>query len=942
MESKHEKGNAAGNPRPSQPRKTYSQAAAGPSLPPASSKRREGKKSYSQAASQRQHQFFRKIAFSVGIVERVNLTNHCAYVKVTIGKGDERTVKVDADTDLRPGELVQVTFTQVAHETKPDIYGRHTEPVSEKQHPLCRGTVQYFDRSQKAWTIKTRSSRQLLKAPRGSPKLRRNQVIFFIPSFANGAIEVGKIMDCEDAPPPTWKIPDELAVRIASDFPEVSIVDPTTRADPELLRQLDIETAEKAFPRKGDPPCNAPYLQLEELMIRQSFEPETDWETDKAFHEALNCGLTPLIFISDDEPAKIHKLQRDIRSIQKAGATRAIHVLYPIPHMATPSSLKHTTSTRLLNAKSFPIQSVRMYDQPCTMERTLGRSLKTVHRRFMVISMNTAGSDLFFPIDVDSEPLLAGEAVDVKERENMMKHNLLLLVKKGDKRLDIIKSRRHPGCRVATTNHPTRQMFSSLLLTFDDPRQADGYLLSNRASTSPLYMQSAHSLHFLPSAVTVTTAKLLSPEDWKMEGRGDVYPIHQTKYVVNWTDGSTPLETHLKSLNAEARHLGRKLVFLQSWHRTGETVSLTDNPSSPNEDDPPPPEAAPRKEPQKGLCTLEATGFPSFAPRQAILNVVTPWRNSSLPGLPQIFTHSSNTCAAIFTVADAKADRLTNRTITTTLGPVTIRRRGPDEVTPPMPPREDPSRSFFSTVFPRDHAPGTDPKEDLVDNRGLPMLQAEEEKMGDAPDPEVAEAVSVVEPQAGSEDGAAENPLEAVDGKEEVAVRGGAEAVDAGKVVTDNKQDKNNTPNPQPQQKSGESNRRRPSPSGRDRGSNRGSNGAVLTTPSTPGLNIAAANKKRSLEISPSTVQTPKHHKFDPPEQFVVGPEQKEPTCGKQNGPGNPGRVAAGLRSVSQPALTSPQAPQQISATQAHAESPNPIATDPLPPAEGPQPLNHH
>ena len=62
----------------------------------------EKKQSYSQAVSNRQAQpFYRKVDYTLGVVELIHRTKHSAYARVTVGRGDELSLKVDKPTKLK-------------------------------------------------------------------------------------------------------------------------------------------------------------------------------------------------------------------------------------------------------------------------------------------------------------------------------------------------------------------------------------------------------------------------------------------------------------------------------------------------------------------------------------------------------------------------------------------------------------------------------------------------------------------------------------------------------------------------------------------------------------------------------------------------------------------------------------------------------------------------
>ena len=125
--------------------------------------------------------------------------------------------------------------------------------------------------------------------------------------------------------------------------------------------------------------------------------------------------------------------------------------------------------------------------------------------------------------------------------------------------------------------------------------------------------------------------------------------------------------------------------------------------------------------PEADDTTLVATGFPSYAPEQAICKVVARWlgeRAHEWP--PEVIAHSSNVCSAVFTADNLLASRLEGKTHPTPLGPITVQRREPDTPLPSRQPlRRDPSEESFLRLFPPAQ-PGLtpipeDPANDLAD-----------------------------------------------------------------------------------------------------------------------------------------------------------------------------------------------------------------------------------
>ena len=659
----------------------------------------EGKMSYAQAtASNSTQSLFRKIRYSVGVVIALHRHGPSTYARIFVDKGELLSIKITDDASYAPGDLLQITNGT----DNPCIYGFHSQPVSESRHPLCAGTVKYFDRTQQVWNVKVKSIKQYLKVRPGKTPLLRDQIILFIPTFSNGSLEVKKIVEVEGGISadtlPIWTISEDLMTRLKEYFPNISLVDPSTRANANQVPLLDLVQAERDLPRSSGTIYQAPYLHLEELMVRQQSRPNTDWANDEKFQKTLNAGLSPLLYISDDDPAKIRKLRSDLRKIHEAGVVRTVQVLYPAPPMVTAISIKHTMSTQLINPKMFPVSSILLFDQPSSVTMSLGRTEKEVFRRFMVITMCSSGGADDFPINLDARPFGSLTSLNAENRKAMMAHNLLVLVEKDDKRLNTLRTRRPPGSRLSTINHPMRQQFQSLQLTFEDPGQADTYLKANRACARPFFMQSASSLHLLGSTLTVTTTKLTPCAEWEMVGLGDVYPIHQTKYNVHWTSPGSSLEAHLRSINTKYRADGRPPPFLQITTRAGITTSL----AASQDDEEPNAGLLDDDAPEEGECTLVAIGFPSYAPEKDIWGVVASWlSNETHAWPPEVIPHPPNECAAVFTVDSELATKLKDKVHPTPLGPITIQKwKLEDAPLRRQPRRRDPSDESLLRLFP--------------------------------------------------------------------------------------------------------------------------------------------------------------------------------------------------------------------------------------------------
>ena len=377
--------------------------------------------------------------------------------------------------------------------------------------------MRWFDRKQSSWIVKVRSSKAYLKVQASNTTLMRDQTIFFIPKFPKGRIQVDRIVQYQGGVPtgvpPTWTISTAFTQRLQHTYKDIAFVDPSTRSDTLPEAQLDIAQAAASLSPGTGTLLSLPYLQLEELLIRQGLPAETDWRGDQKFQHLLSSGVKPLYFISDDEPSKIRKLQDDIKAIQNAGLERVIRVLYPAPPFVTAESIKSTMATKIVNPKFFPITAIRLFDHPAIVTRTLGTSQKRVVRRFLLIEMDTRAGHPNFPVTLDKEQIHPEQqTTDPETRSKMAEHNLLVLVRKGDRRLDLLKSRRPSGCRLTSIRHPCHQTHVCLLLTFERPDQASHYLLANRNSSQPFYMLGASGMYHHPDAKTVITTRIPEPD----------------------------------------------------------------------------------------------------------------------------------------------------------------------------------------------------------------------------------------------------------------------------------------------------------------------------------------------------------------------------------------------------------------------------------------------
>ena len=374
----------------------------------------------------------------------------------------------------------------------------------------------------------------------------------------------------------------------------------------------------------------------------------------------------------------------------------SIYSSYPAPPFVTVDSIKSTMATMIVNPKLFPITSIRLFDHPGIVTRALGASQKQIARRFLLIEMDTTAGPQNFPVTHDAEPIhppLKSTATEV--RSQMAEHNLMILVPKDDPRLGLLRSQRPSGCGLSIIKHPLRRTHVCLLLTFDEAKQATQYLRANRTSSKPFFMMSAAHMYHHPETRTVITTKYLSPSDWALRGMGDVFPVHQTKYLVFSPNAS--IAEYLTSLNVTHKLSGRKPLFVEAHDRPGNVISLVPPAENVNQDwkeqaSPPP---------GNDNVTIEACGFPIYAPQSTITNIVAQWTVGNQADPPTISPRTSTTCSAFFTVTNKVAAELKGTTLDTPLGSIQLRITEPDEELPtPLPVGETPDADFYDEVFP--------------------------------------------------------------------------------------------------------------------------------------------------------------------------------------------------------------------------------------------------
>ena len=168
----------------------------------------DSKTSYSQALQRKKLKtFYRKISYSIGVVETIHVTHQNArrnyYARVTVGKGEEMSLKLHEDQRPRPGDHVRVTRVYSDGKISPSLYRIHTGPVPPDASPLCRGRVKWFDKNLGSWTVKVRSSKKYLRINKQEKqiKIMRDQTIFFAPLFHDGQIQIGKVVEVEGGIP---------------------------------------------------------------------------------------------------------------------------------------------------------------------------------------------------------------------------------------------------------------------------------------------------------------------------------------------------------------------------------------------------------------------------------------------------------------------------------------------------------------------------------------------------------------------------------------------------------------------------------------------------------------------------------------------------------------------------------------------------------------------
>ena len=673
--------------------------------------------SYIQAATRNvPTPFYRKIAFSIGVLERLQRNPANTYARISIGRGIQLSLKVDQTTDLLPGDLLQLTKAKVNNEEKFAIYGIHRDKVADHEHPLIQGRVKYFDRKMNAWAVKVRSSKKYLLTQPSRLRLLKDQTIFFIPHFRDGQMHIGKIMECEGGVPdgtlPTWEISAPVTKRLRAFGGDLAVVDPYTRTSADIP-QLDLKEAAASLP-PGSSLQNLPYPQLEEMMIRQRMPANTDWKADAKFHQALGTGLQPLLFIAADEPAKIRKLKSDIAAIQKAGLVRTIRVLYPAPPMLNAQSVKTTMSTQLVNPAFFPITSMCLFDNPGTITANLGDSSKQTCSRLLLIEMLTSGGNPRYQVSVDYKPFQpALLSPDVAARSRMMKCNLLMLPLKSDPRLPILKAHRPPGCRLSSTRHPCRTTNDPILLTFEKENEVNEYLSANRASTRPFFMQSVYDFYSSPSTMMVTTSKMAPPDSWRIPDV-DVYPVHQTRYMVHPATPHRDLVAELRALNEERKADGLPALFLEAQGRTGNVVPLVARQSEPSNSDHVSSDSKDDNDSTSPDISLVASGFPVYASEKTIAATIREWITDEKLENFHLDTQMNETVSVVFTSSSPTAANLEGASLQTPLGPISVSRCPTDYNRREQARRKEPNAKSLRALFPpnptgNDEPPGTQP-----------------------------------------------------------------------------------------------------------------------------------------------------------------------------------------------------------------------------------------
>ena len=158
---------------------------------------------------------------------------------------------------------------------------------------------------------------------------------------------------------------------------------------------------------------------------------------------------------------------------------------------------------------------------------------------------------------------------------------------------------------------------------------------------------------------------------------------------------------HLTSLNA-THESNRKPPFVEAHDRLGNVISLV--PSAVNENQEGKEQGSPSQE--NDIITLEASGFPIFAPQRAIIDIVAQVTDGNQLGPPTISPRTSTACSAFFTVTNKVAAELKGNTLDTPLGSIKLRITEPDEELPtPLPIDKELDAAFYDDVCPQEDPP---------------------------------------------------------------------------------------------------------------------------------------------------------------------------------------------------------------------------------------------
>ena len=476
----------------------------------------------------------RKLATTLGVVETIhtpaNRNYKASYAWITTENKEETSIKISPGSfeSLSPGDQVKLTRSR----TDPTKY-HILSIVRDSPHQIpVLGIAKWLSKSRHGWAVAiTTRSQRVKRKPLLSLKLRSK------PRFSQGH-RISFLADFSEGWPCMVKA--DLKKLDSPNEGESRNVDGTTLSEA-LCKWLTSEMGANAilqtdlhgnFKYATKHTEDLKYLDREEKAIQTKHAP-----TDSDYQKLLSSGVREVRYIGPRDGYAVRNLKHDLVEIDKAGLKREIIILHPVHDLVGPTTLVHTTHTKLLDPKFLHIKTIRLLGNR-TITETEGGITRISNPKLaaiVVASTQSFGHPLPKVIPCTGHESIARSQALLRKQHS--KRAIKLLLHKTDKRNIVTPLGK--VARIAPETHLLNRFYRPVVASFDSEGEAYKFYDAVANAEEPIFMAPVFEYYFKKKKVyNVTTASETSAVD--------LYDFFQAEWCYALSPTTYRLSTSLK------------------------------------------------------------------------------------------------------------------------------------------------------------------------------------------------------------------------------------------------------------------------------------------------------------------------------------------------------------------------------------------------------------